>query len=540
MPLTYDVAVIGGGHNGLTAAAYLAGAGLRVGLFERREVLGGACVTEELWPGVRANTAAYVVSLLDDSVRRDLQLDKHGLELLPRNPSSFTPLPDGEGLLLGPDMSQNVRELSRFSPADAARFPEYCHRLERIAAVVERIASQPAPDPLAGGASAYLQSFGLYRSIRALAAPDAYAATELLLGSAGRFLEQWFRWQPLQATLATDGIIGAMASPYTPGTGMLLLHHVMGRAGGARGVWAYVRGGMGRLSDAIARAAKDRGADLYTNASVHRLLRKGERVVGLQLEDGRDVQATAVLAGCDVRTATRLAGDDAPWPEDFLRHIETLDFRSPVCKLNLLCDGLPVFRGLGGDGHRPGPEHRGTIHICPDMQYMHEAYVAAESGAPAHRPVLELTIQSAVDPTLAPEGKHVISAFTQFVPPRWADNKPDPAEVDSYVKACLEMLDEFAPGFSSRVVEIDVLGPDRLQQVFGLTGGNIFHGAMKPDQMLFLRPAPGWAHYRLPLVGYYLCGSSAHPGGGVTGLPGKLAAMTVLRDWRRLRRFQGQ
>jgi len=532
----YDAVVVGGGHNGLTAAAYLARSGLRVAVFERRPVVGGACVTEEVWPGIRVNTAAYVVSLLDPAIVRELDLvRRHGLRFLPREPSSFTPLPDGGGFLLGADLDANIRELRRFSPRDADRFAAYSAVIDRIAQVFELLARRPPIDLLAPGARALLQSFGFYRTMRSLGREHAHTAAELLLGSAGRFLDRWFDWQPLKATLATDAIIGAMAGPYSPGTGALLLHHVMGEAGGARGVWAYVQGGMGKISDALAEAARAAGAEIHTGSPVARIRCHADRVSGVVLDDGSEVRSHAVLCGCDIATLVRLVGDQTAWPPGFLDRVKALDFRSPVCKINLLCDGLPMFRGVSRND-TIGPEHRGTIHLCPSLGYIENAYLAAEAGGPSEQPVVEMTIQSALDPSLAPEGKHVVGLFTQYVPPEWANDRPSRDVLDAYARRCLAAVDAVAPGFSSRVLEIQVLGPAELQERFGLTGGNIFHGAMSPGQLYFLRPVPGWSQYRMPLRGLYLCGSSAHPGGGVTGIPGRLAALTVLADWRWLRR----
>ena len=528
-----DVIVIGGGHNGLTAAAYLARAGLRVVVLERRPVIGGACVTEELWPGYHVNTAAYVVSLLDQQVLRDLELrTRFGLQLLPREPSSFTPLPGGRRLVLGPNLAQSVASIKRFSTRDAERYPRYQEQLERIAALVEAFARREPPDPWSAGVLGWMQGARWFGQLLSLSRDDALAAASLLAGSAGRFLAGWFESEPLRATLATDAVIGAMAGPWSGGTGWLLLHHVMGQCTGKRGVWAYVRGGMGKLSEALADAARAAGAEIRTEAEVAAIVCRGPRVEAVVLADGTELPCRVVACGCDIRRAVALCREHLP--EEFAEAVERIDFRSPVCKINLAVDRWPVFRGMAPDGSPP-PELRGTIHIVESLDGLQQAYLDAACGRPSEQPMLELTVQSILDPTLAPEGHHVVSIFTQYVPPTWAKHG-DPEALEAFADRCLKRLDDYAPGFSSTVRHRQVLGPAELQDRFGLTGGNIFHGAMSPDQLLFLRPVPGWSKYRLPLIGLYLCGSSAHPGGGVTALPGRLAAARILADWRTLQR----
>lgn len=528
-----DVAVVGGGHNGLTAAAYLARAGLNVVVLERRPVVGGACVTESPWPGYRVNTAAYVVSLLDQKVLSELELtQRHGLRFLPRSPSSFTPLPDGRRLVLGPDPEANFHSISAFDRRDAERYAAYEAQLARIASVLERLAAQEPPDPCTGGLYAFGAKLALYRTLAALPQSDGYAAARLLAGSASRFLRAWFRSEPLLGTLATDAVIGAMAGPSSPGTGWLLLHHVMGQCGGKRGVWAYVEGGMGRLSEALAAAAQAAGAEIRTDAEVVAIRPSRGRVRSVVLADGTELRTRAVACNCDVARAIQLCPNELP--EEFVDAVRALDFRSPVCKINLAVDRWPVFTGMSPDGDPP-PELKGTIHILTSLEALDRAYLDAAQGQPSEEPMLEMTIQSVVDPTLAPAGHHVVSIFAQYVPPAWASETP-PGALDAFADRCIALVDRYAPGFSSTIVHRQVLGPAELQARFGLTGGNIFHGAMVPDQLLFLRPVPGWAQYRLPLVGLYLCGSSAHPGGGVTGLPGRLAARRIVKDWRTLRR----
>ncbi|MCZ6782646.1 MAG: NAD(P)/FAD-dependent oxidoreductase [Proteobacteria bacterium] len=525
-----DVIVIGGGHNGLTAAAYLARAGLRTLVLERRPVLGGACVTEELWPGFRVSRAAYVAGLLRPAVIRELGLRAHGLRLLERNPSSYTPLPDGPGLLLGRDPAANAAEIRTFSARDAERYPAYQALLDRAARALEPMLDVPPPDlpwPRLRDLRPLLRSaLGALRLGREL--PRALA---LLLGPARPALETWFESEPLRGTLATDAVIGAWASPSTPGTGYVLFHHVMGDTGGARGVWAYVRGGMGALSEAIAAAARAAGAEIRRDAPVARVVVEDGRARGVVLEDGSTLTARAVVSNADPRcTFEDLVGTEH-LPTDFARELATLDFKSPSLKINFALDRLPVFPGRSGSGHAPaaGPEHRGTIHLgAVDLDSIDAAFETARAGRLPERPLVELTLPSSLDDSVAPPGKHVGSMFVQYAPYE-IDGGWDGAR-DAFADRVFALVDEVAPGFSQSVLEREVLAPPDLERIFGLTGGNIFHGAMSLDRLLFMRPLPGWAQYRTPISGLYLCGAGTHPGGGVMGACGRNAAGEILRD----------
>jgi phytoene dehydrogenase-like protein len=528
--MRYDVAVIGGGHNALVAAAYIARAGLRTLLLERRPLLGGACVTEELWPGFRVSRAAYVVGLLRPSVVRELGLAARGLRLLPRAPASYTPLPDGRGLLLGPDQAASQAAIRRFSARDAERYPAYEAFLDRVARVLEPLLDAPPPDP------SRLRWRDLAPLARLAAASwraraDLPRALALLLGPARPTLEAWFESEPLRSTLATDAVIGAWAAPGSPGTGYVLFHHVMGETNGVRGVWAYVEGGMGRLSEAIAAAAREAGAELRTDAPVAAIDIARRRVTGVTLEDGSTVEAATVVSGADPqRTLLGLTGREH-LPGEMCRELETLDFRSPSLKINLALDHLPRFRGVAGD--TAGPEHVGTIHLgATSLDALDAAFDAAQRGRLPDRPLIELTIPSAVDGSLAPPGRHVASMFVQYAPYELADSSWE-TERGRFADLVIALVDEVAPGFSQSVLEREVLAPPDLERIFALTGGNIFHGAMSLDRLLCLRPLPGWAHYRTPIEGLYLCGAGTHPGGGVMGACGRNAAAEVLRDLAR-------
>jgi len=525
--MRWDVAVIGGGHNALVAAAYLARAGLRTVVFERRSLLGGACVTEELWPGFRISRAAYVAGLLRPAVVRELGLGARGLRLLPRAPSSYTPLPDGRGLLLGPDQAASQEEIRRFSARDAERYPAYEGFLDRLARALEPLLDAPPPDP---ARPRWRDLAPLARMTAAAwrARADLPRALALLLGPARPTLEAWFESEPLRSTLATDAVIGAWAAPSSPGTGYVLFHHVMGETNGARGVWAYVEGGMGRLSEAIAAAAREAGAEIRTDAPVAAIDVERGRVTGVTLEDGTTIEAATVVSGADPhRTLLGLTGREH-LPEATLRELRTLDFRSPSLKINLALDRLPRFRGVAGDA--AGPEHVGTIHLgALSLDALDAAFEAARRGALPDRPLIELTIPSTVDGSLAPPGRHVASMFVQYAPYELAESSWE-AERDRFADLVFALVDEVAPGFSRSVLQREVLAPPDLERIFALTGGNIFHGAMSLDRLLCLRPLPGWAHYRAPIGGLYLCGAGTHPGGGVMGACGRNAAAEVLRD----------
>jgi len=525
-----DIAVIGAGHNGLVAAALLARAGLRTRVFERRGVLGGACVTEELWPGYRISRAAYVAGLLRPGLVRELGLHARGLRLVARDPASFTPVPEGGGLLLGRDAARSQASIRRFSARDARVWPHYEAFLDRVARVLEPLLDRVPPDPARLRASDLSTWMAIARAAFRLRA-DLPRAASLLVGAARPALEAWFESEPLRGTLATDAVIGAWASPATPGTGYVLFHHVMGETHGARGVWAYVEGGMGRLSEAIASAARDAGAEIRLEAPIRSVAVEDGRARGVVLESGEVVLARAVVSGADPqRTLLGLVSPEQ-LPEAFAREVAALDFRSPVLKINAALGVLPRFRG--GSGAVPGGEHAGTIHVgATSLDALERSFAAASRGELPERPLVELTLPSALDASLAPPGRHVASLFVQHVP--WS---PEPGGWDAhrerFADRVLGLVDEVAPGFAASVLHREVLAPPDLERIFGLTGGNIFHGAMTPDRLFALRPLPGWARYRTPIEGLYLCGAGTHPGGGIMGACGRNAAHQILRDLRK-------
>lgn len=525
-----DVAVIGAGHNGLVAAAYLARAGLKTVVLERRSVLGGASSTEELWPGYHVSRGAYVAGLLRPRIVRELNLNGRGLRLLRRSPSSFTPLPDGSGLQLGPDQAASCEQIRHFSERDAECYPRYEQLLDRVARTLEPMLDAPPPDPAHLGwrdwGSLGRLAAGAWR-IRA----DLSRGLALLLGAAGPTLESWFESEPLRGTLATDAVIGAWAAPSTPGTGYVLFHHVMGETNGERGVWAYVEGGMGRLSEAVADAARESGAQILPDHPVARIEISGGRAVGVTLEDGSTLSARAVVSGLDpCRSLLELAGAKH-LPAQLTRELERIDFRSPCLKINLALDRLPHFRGTPGPGLQPF--HAATIHLgAQTLDALAAAFSEVQQGRIPERPLIELTLPSALDRTLAPAGRYVASMFVQYAPYEITGSSWD-AERDRFADRVFEIIDEVAPGFSESVVHREVLAPPDIERTFGLTGGHICQGAMTLDRLLFMRPLPGWSRYRTPIAGLYLCGAATHPGGGVMGACGRNAAGEVLRDLRR-------
>lgn len=529
-----DVLIVGGGHNGLCCAGYLAARGMRVRVLERRALLGGACISEEIEPGFTVSTASYVVSLLADQVVDDLQLRAHGYEVLARQPSSFTPWRDG-GLFLGANAEENRRQISQFSQQDAEAFGRYEAWLSRIASVLEPIMEGPAPDilPLPDHwrcQSALQRIRNLFKAWQlrgrlSVLGDELPAAMELLLGPARPMLERWFESDVLRCTLASDAIIGANAPPSASGTGYVLLHHVMGSAGGARGVWGYVRGGMGGITQAMSASASARGVQFETQVEVAQIDVENGRAVGVRSADGRSWRASRVIVNAPPAVTARLLGQAAP--QAYADAVSRIDYSSASAKINLSLSHAPNFLVAPHQGSS-GDAHRGTIHISPPLEQIELGWAQAMAGALPEQPIIEMTIPSAVDQTLAPEGAHVAQLFVQYVP--YGSSHSNPAAREQLLAACVRAIEQHAPGFGASVRKSQVLLPEDLESRFGLTGGNIFHGAMSLHQLFSLRPVPGWSDHRTPVMGLYLCGAGCHPGGGVSGLPGRHAALAVIAD----------
>jgi phytoene dehydrogenase-like protein len=529
--------IIGGGHNGLVAAAYLARAGKKVCVLERRHVLGGAAVTEELWPGFKVSTAAYVISLFLPEITRELKLREYGFTVLARSPSSFTPLPDGRSLLMGPEPGLNEREIGKFSARDARAYPGYEAMLQKVASALEPTLSGTAPNPLPlprtwrrRGLADHLanlkKGWSLYRDTATLG-ETLPEAIELLTGAARPILDRWFEADVLKATLATDAIIGAFLSISSPGSAYVLLHHVMGEAGGHRGVWGYVQGGMGGLADALEKVCLDLGVEIRRETPVKSISVSGGRAVGVETEAGESIEAAVVASSIDPHHTFERMLDPAVLPDAFRRAVGRIDYSSASAKINLALSEPPRFTCVEADG--VGPHLNGTIHIGPGLEYLEQAYEDARKGRPSERPILEITMPTSVDRTIAPDGKHILSLFVQYAPYTLAEGNWDSLK-EAFADRCIASLAEYAPNLPAAIIHRQVLSPLDLERDFALTGGNIFQGAMSLHQLFMLRPVAGWADYRTPVKGLYLCGAAAHPGGGVMGACGKNAAREILSD----------
>lgn len=534
----FDCLIIGAGHNGLIAAAYLAKHGKRVCVLERRERIGGCSVTEPLWPGYKVSTASYVVSLLLPEIMAELKLKQNGLTILPRIPSSFTPMRDGRHLILGADQKQNQDQISKFSSIDAGNFPRYEQLLEQVAIHLEPILNESAPDilplpkswrkiGLAKKVRDVRKAWQLHRALKKLN-HNIPEALELITGAARPILERWFETEVLKATLATDAVIGAFASISQPGTAYVLLHHVMGTAGGARGVWGYIQGGMGALADSIANVCHQLGVQIETEAEVARLIVSNQQIKGLQLADGREYGGSIVASTVDANLTFNRFLSPEELPSEFRAAVSRIDYSSATAKINLALGEPPNFSCLPSKGL--GPQHNGTIHIGETLDEIERAYDDAKYGRPSENPIVEVTIPTSVDQTIAPEGKHILSLFVQYAPYRlrgeqsWDDIK------DAFADRCIARLAEYAPNVPAAIEHRQVLSPLDLERVYGLTGGNIFQGAMNLNQLHIMRPVPGWADHRTPIKGLYLAGAASHPGGGVMGACGRNAALEILRD----------
>lgn len=526
MPL--NVIIIGAGHNGLVCAAYLAGAGHKVRVFERRHLVGGACVTEELWPGYRVSRAAYVAGLLRPKIIKELRLQDRGLKFLQRSPSSFTPLPDDRGLILGGSLESSQQEIARFSKRDAACYPKYEQMLAAAANIIEPLLDSPAPIP---GNLKWADVKPLLKTSQRIIKQRRYFSNimSLMLGPVRTVLKSWFESEPLRATLATGALIGAWAAPSTPGTGYVLLHHIMGETCGQRGTWAYVAGGMGMISNAIRDAAVAAGCDIQLEAAVQSINIEKEKAQGVTLTDGRSFDTDLVISNADPhRTLFGLLGKQH-LSQSIVERLQTLDFSSPVVKINLALSELPRF--YGRTNHEVGPEHMGTIHIgALSLDALEHSYTTAAQGGFPDYPMIELTIPSALDQSLAPPGHYIASLFIQHVPPKLTAESWE-AKRDAFANTVFKRIDEVAPGFSSSIIHYETLGPNDLERIFALTGGNIFHGAMSLDRLLFLRPLHEFERYRTPIQNLWLCGAGTHPGGGVMGACGHNAALAILRHY---------
>lgn len=522
-----DAVIVGGGHNGLVTAAYLARAGRKVLVLERRAVVGGASVTEEPWKGYKVSTLAYLCSLLSPEIVAELGLGSHGYKIYPKDPSFFTPLPDGRSFMMWGDAEKTLAEIAKFSKKDAEAFPAYEAQLGSLAELFETTILRAPPNLPFRRPGELLELARLGLKAWRLAPDDLAALLKIMTQSVKDYLDERFESEVLKATLATDGVIGACGSASTPGTAYTLLHHVMGAAAGRRGLWGFVRGGMGGVSEALASAARAAGAEIRTSAGVSRILARGGRVYGVALEDGTEIRCRTVFSNADPkRTFLRLVapGDlDA----DFRRKIESFKCDGYVFRVNLALDGVPRFVAWPGEGIQP--PHKTTFHICPTIEYIEQAWDDAKDGRPSRNPMIECTMPTAYDDSLAPPGHHIMTLFVQYAPYHLKEGHWDEVK-EKFADRCVDILSEYMPDLKSRILHRQAISPLDMEREYGLTGGNIMHGEISPDQLYFMRPLPGWARYRTPLEGLYLCGAGAHPGGGVIGAAGYNAAMAALDD----------
>jgi len=524
----YDAIIIGAGHNGLACACYLAADGLKVGVFERRPVVGGAAVTEEFHPGFRNSVAAYTVSLLDPRVIRELSLAQHGLKILPRPMANFLPLPDGRYLKMGASAADTHAEVARFSPRDAERLPAYGAMLERVADVLRALAAETPPN-VGGGFVDLLAALKAGNRLRHLDMPARRDVLDLFAKSAGDLLDAWFESDALKACFGFDAIVGNYASPYAPGTGYVLLHHVFGEVNGVRGSWGHAVGGMGAITQAMRREAERLGVEVMTDAAVARVKVAGGRACGVTLADGREVEAACVAANVNPRLLFLDLVEPDQLDADFLQRMRAYKCGSATFRMNVALSELPRFTCLP----QPGPHHGAGIIMAPSLAYMEKAYADAREHGWSRAPVVEMLIPSTVDDSLAPAGMHVASLFCQHFAPQLPDGRSWDDAREEAADLVIDTVDRYAPNFKASVLGRTALSPLDLERRFGLIGGDIFHGALTLDQLWSARPVLGHGSYRAPIAGLYMCGSGTHPGGGVSGLPGRNAAREILRDWRR-------
>jgi len=530
-----DVLIIGGGHNGLVCAAYLAAAGLKVTVLERRGVVGGAAVTEEFHPGFRNSVASYTVSLLNPKVIRDLDLPKHGLRVVERRLANFLPTEDGRYLATGGNRTR--QEVAKFSAADAERLGPYGERLEAIADVLRSLVLETPPNVVQGSWSAALPE--LLRAGRVgtrLGKLDMSLRRELLklfAASAGDYLEEWFESDPIKAVFGFDGIVGHYASPFSAGTAYVLLHHAFGEVNGKKGVWGHAVGGMGAITQAMARSAAARGADIRVGSGVREIIIEQGRATGVVTEAGETLRAAAIVSNLNPRLLYLNLIDPAALPTEFRERMTQWRCGSGTFRMNVALAELPDFTCLPG---RTGADHHTAgIILAPTLGYMERAYFDARTHGWSRQPIVEMVIPSTLDDTLAPSGRHVASLFCQHVAPQLPGGESWDAHRESVADLMIETVNRFAPNFKASVLGRQIMSPLDLERTFGLVGGDIFHGRLQLDQMLSARPLLGYGNYRGPLPGLYMCGAGTHPGGGVTGAPGHNAAREILGDFRRRR-----
>src|SRR6202040_154421 len=522
----YDAIVIGGGHNGLVNAAYLAKAGKKVLALERRHVLGGAAVTEEIVPGFLFSECSYVVSLLRPEIIRELDLPRHGLEILPLD-GTFTPMPSGDYLWRMNDHARTQREIRRHSRVDAEAYDEFSKMMTPMCRFVKPILSMIPPDPTTLHPRDLQRLYFLGQRFRDLSSDERYTLIQLMTMSAADFLDQWFETDVLKATMSASGIIGTFLGIRSPGTAYVLLHHYMGEIDGAFRSWGFSRGGTGAISNAIGAAARELGVEIRTNAPVGKILNKNGRATGVVLQNGEEISATVVSSSVDPHLTFEKFLQPSELPGDFLESVRRYKYRGSSGKVNMALDALPDFKSLPGQG----AHLRGAISISPSIEYMERAYDDAKYGRSSRNPYIDMVIPSLTDPSVAPPGKHVLSCFVQYAPYKLAQGTWDDHR-EAFGNNVINTIAEHAPNIKDIIIDKQVLTPLDLEREFGLTQGNIFQGELSLEQLFFLRPVPGWASHPTPLDNLYMCGSATHPGGGIMGANGRIASQVILKGWK--------
>ncbi len=522
----YDAIIIGGGHNGLVAAAYLARAGKKVVVLERRHLVGGAAVTEEIFPGYQFSEFSYVVSLLRPEIIRELELPRHGLKILPL-PSTFTPMENGDYLGLWEDHDLTRQEIYRHSPKDAEAYDEYARVMARLAKAVKPLLSLVPPDPSSLSPRDLIGLFKLGKYGVGLKEKELYLIAKLMTQSSADLLEEWFETDALKGTKAASGIIGTFLGPRSPGTAYVLLHHYMGEIDGAFRAWGFAKGGSGGVSGAIASAASALGAEIRVNASVSQVIVKGGRAVGVALENGDELHSKVVLSAADPKRSFLGFVEPKYFPDEFVTSIQNFRVRGSSGKVNIALSELPQFTALPDET----AVQRGAVSISPSIDYIERAYDDAKYGKVSKHPYIDIIFPSMIDPDMAPPGGHVMSCFVQYAPYD-IEGGWDEAKRDQLCEAVISTIEGYAPNLRRAIVGMQVITPKDIENIAGITGGNIFHGELLLHQIFFLRPTPQWADFRTPLKGYYFGASGAHPGGGVMGAVGMLAAKEILKDWR--------
>ena len=530
MPQGYDAIVVGGGHNGLAAAAYLGRAGFRTLVLEQRPVVGGAAVSQHPWPGYTVSTLSYVLSLMPPEILRELELRRHGLVLYPLAADYFVPFPDGSHLLLTRDARQAHDEIAKFSPRDAQAWPRFSALLRRVARLVRPLLTMTPPAIGARTPSDLLELARFAWKLRGLDVQLAADFVKVMTLSVAELLDEWFESPQVKAARCVSGAIGTYGGPFTPGTAYVLLHHYIGEVDGQMAEWAFVRGGTGALSQAIAADAIEHGAEIRCGARVARVLVEAGRAVGVALPDGTEVRAPVVVSNahpqvtfCDLVEARHL-------PEDFRTAIDRYKSRSGTVKVNLALGEAPAFGGLSSEEARLAA--RSFIQLCDSMEYLERAFDDAKYGRPSQAPYSDGVLPTMVDDSLAPAGKHVMSCFTQYVPASWS-RAPHRDELAAFADRVVDGYARFAPNLPSAIEHREVIGPYEMEREYGLKGGNIMHGDLTLDQLFSWRPVAGYADYRTPVAGLYLCGSGTHPGGGISGINARNATREILKDWKR-------